>query len=112
MNLIYSTIDDHRKTIHSILGEIEKLEKKLKHNLKSQNRLTELDRIAELNPLERLNAIIDSSHAIYYYPDFMLEDSFEYIEQLSPESKEKLLNKLKTAKRGTLKRLKLSLSLK
>ena len=110
--LIYSTIDGHRKHIQMIEHKIQLLNKQLEHNNRSESRITHLNQLLNLNPLERLQFIIDSEYSIHYYPPFLLEDSFEYIEQLSPKSKEKLLNKLKTAKRGILKKLKLSLSSK
>jgi hypothetical protein len=109
---IHSTIDDHRKQIQMIEHKIQLLNKQIEHNIQSESRITHLYQLRNLNPLERLQFIIDSEYSIHYYPPFLLEDSFEFIEQLSPESKEKLLNKLKTAKRGTLKKLKLSLSYK
>jgi hypothetical protein len=110
--LIYSTIDGHRKHIQMIEHKIQLLNKQLEHNTQSESRITHLYQLRNLNPLERLQFIIDSEYSIHYYPPFLLEDSFEFIDQLSPKSKEKLLNKLKTAKRGTMKKLKLSLSSK
>lgn len=109
---IHSIIDSHRKNIQIIEHEIQLLNKRLEHNIQSESRITHLYQLRNLNPLDRLKFIIDSAYSIHYYPPFLLEDSFEFIEQLSPESKEKLLNKLKTAKRGVLKKLKLSLSSK
>jgi len=109
MNDINLAIKNHRNTIQSIMQEIEILEKQITHNNKSEQRLNELKHMCDLSPAKRLKKIINSEHSIHYYPEFMIEDSLEYLEVLTPKEKTKLLTKLKTAKRGMLKKLKSTL---
>ncbi len=112
VNGITTTIKKHRSTIQSIEQEIQKLENQLAHNNLSERRLRYLQSICDLNPLNRLKTIILSDRSIHYFPEFMFEDSQEYIEQLTQKEKAKLLSKLKTVKRGILKELMLNLSSK
>ncbi len=104
-----SKIEDYHKQIQFIQKEIENITCQIAHNHKSQNRISEIEWICKMNPLARLNHIIQNEKSIYYYPEFLLEDIFEYFDQLSFKNKETLKNKLATAKRGILKKVKLQL---
>jgi hypothetical protein len=95
--------------IASIEEEINVLKKQLQHNRRSQTRFEELRRLGDFHPLDRLKYIIESERPVFYFPEFMFEDSMEYVQDLPEEQKLRFQTKLKTAKRGILKKLKLFL---
>ena len=107
---IESIIQENLQRINTIQKEIDELEKQKLQNLKSEIRLTRLNLIGSLHPLESLKEIIQSEHPIFYYPEFMFEDVFEYVDELTPNEKSKLFTKLSKVKKGVLKKLKVYLS--
>jgi hypothetical protein len=106
---INSKIGERLKQIASIEEEINVLKKQLQHNRRSQTRFEELRRLGDFHPLDRLKYIIESERPVFYFPEFMFEDSMEYVQDLPEEQKLRFQTKLKTAKRGILKKLKLFL---
>ena len=105
-----SKISEYRKQIVSIENEIDIVVKILEHNEKSRKRLEELQPLADMHPLSRLEYVIKSERAIFYFPEFIFEDSLGYIEELTAEQRKVLSQKLSTAKRGILKKMKLYLA--
>jgi hypothetical protein len=105
-----SAIQENFNLLNELQKKIEELEKQKMQQLNSEARISHLSQIGQLHPLDRLRKIIQSEHPVFYFPDFMFEDVFEYINDLTPNEKSDLLLKLKTVKKGVLKKLKLTLS--
>ena len=96
-------------SIAELKNEIEKIEKSMSKNELSQNRLQHLNELANLLPIERLNLIIESDKSIYYFPEYMFHDALDFIHLLSDAKKDLMRGKLKTARRGILKKIKFAL---
>jgi hypothetical protein len=107
---VNNQITNHKETIQAIENKIKLLYKQKEHNIQSEKRISDLRQLGDLTPLERIKFIINSNNSIYFYPDFLFENITEEIDKLPQEYKSKLLDKLKTVKRGYLKKLKHYLS--
>lgn len=55
-------IENHRKSIEIVEGEIQKLNKHTEHNIEFEKRMLYFLGLSELSPLERLIGIIDSEY--------------------------------------------------
>ena len=122
-----SFLDDklqHEDNISKLRSEIEKINNDIlifqsqivaKSNLlkakqKSSDRFNELSKYTNLNPINRLKKLLNSDKPLFYFPDGFFEDAVNCISYLTEIEKELLKDKLKTAKKGVLKELKLKLN--
>lgn len=108
---VNNQIKSHMEMIQVIENKIKLLYKQKEHNIQSEKRISDLRQLGDLTPLERIKFIINSDNSIYFYPDFLFVNITEEIDKLPQEYKSKLLDKLKTVKRGYLKDLKSYLSI-
>lgn len=76
---------------------------------KAIERFEELKSFTGLNSLSRLKKLVNSERPIFYFPDILFKDTLNFIEFLDLTEKQKLKAKLKTAKKGILKELKIKL---
>jgi hypothetical protein len=104
-----SRIKSKLNSIAELKNEIEKIEKNMSKRELSQSRLHHLSELTHVLPIERLNMMIDSDKSIYYFPEYMFHDALDFIYLLSDAKKDSLRRKLKTAKRGILKKIKFAL---
>jgi hypothetical protein len=76
---------------------------------KAIERFEEIKSFTGLNSISRLKKIVNSERPIFYFPDILFKDTINYLDLLDLTEKQKLKVKLKTAKKGILKELKIKL---
>lgn len=103
-------LNNQRQTLFNELTSIQKQINEITLTVASRekaiDRFEELKSFTGLNSLTRLKKIVNSERPIFYFPDILLKDTLNYLEQLDQTEKQKLKAKLKTVKKGILKELK------
>lgn len=106
-------LNNQRQTLFNeltaIQNQINETAEILASKEKKIERFKELLSFTELNSLSRLRKIINSDRPVFYFPDILFKDTINFLEQLDQTEKQILRTKLKTAKKGILKELKIKL---
>lgn len=105
----YKQEEEERKRYENIHTEAEARKQQnrddhlLKSREKNEMRDIEIEKLGQLDKLQQLESIVNSSHPLEYFPEEYSKFDITLVEKLSAEETKKLIEKLKRIKRGPWK---------